>query len=89
MDSNILLKPADSLDNTASAVRAIANSFPDKEIELSIAEKVRRIVEKLGRGETVKRIDVDDSAIDRWIKGGNMLKKNRRKIEALYKELFG
>ena len=89
MDSNILLKLADSLDNTASAVREIANSFPDKEIELSIAEKVRRIVEKLGRGETVKRIDVDDSAIDRWIKGGNMLKKNRRKIEALYKELFG
>lgn len=88
MDKNALLQLADSLHNIANAVKGVANSLTASEVEPTFAEKVRLIVAKLGPRGTARRIDVDNSALVRWRNGGPSLKKNRLKIEDLYRELY-
>ena len=94
MDNNALLQLADSLNNIADsqnniadAVKRLTSSLAVSEVEPTFAEKVRLIVAKLGPRKTARRIDVDNSALIRWRNGGASLKKNRLKIEALYREL--
>jgi len=88
MDKNILLKLADSLNTTASAVKEVANSLAEEKVEPAFQEKVRLIVEKLGVKRAAQRLDIDSSTLIRWRNGGPSLRKNRLKVEALYNELY-
>jgi len=79
-----------TVDSIRQAMGILEEAVATLKVPVSLAEKVGRIVEKLGLRQTAWKLDVDVGTVCRWWKGRQRPnKKNLAKIEAFYKELFG
>lgn len=88
MDKLTKDKIQNNLKQAVDLLHEVGNYLEESSQPESITDMLNAIVGKKSRRYTAYRLDVDVSTVDRWRRGGKMRKKNRLKIEALYKELF-
>lgn len=77
---------AHKLRGMANELLSVADAL---EVPISVADKVKRITNTLGTGETARRLRVDPSTVISWRNGHGLLHSNLLKLLQLYNELFG
>lgn len=89
MKGESTIELVERLKEASEIISEVVSTLKTLKPELTVAEMVKCIVEKISLKKTAQRLDVDSTTVCRWRREKGIKKNNRLKVEALYKELFG